>query len=212
MEKHPANLEEIGPLYAKLMEEIKRRVAIVYQIGNGSHSLPQMAAFELCYVQLRKICEVFALACLVAHGELPDLRKKLVQKTYQADHIIKMLSTLHPRFYPVPGEQRLDLDTPKPVEVINLESGFLTKDDLVSLYGECGKYLHRGSIRQLLTNWEPAPDFEKIRSWVDKIIKLLSHHQIETIQSDTQLWVIMQGKDDGRVHWFVMKKIGPVKK
>lgn len=147
MEKHPTNLEEIGLLYSTLMEEIKRRVDVLHLLLDGSHPLPQMAAFELSYMQLRKICEVFALACLVAHGELPDLRRKLVQKTYQADHIIKLLSKLHPRFYHVPGKQRLDPDSQKPVEVITLTTGFLTKDDLVNLYGECGKYLHRGSIR-----------------------------------------------------------------
>jgi hypothetical protein len=106
-----------------------------------------MASFELCYVQLRKICEVFALGCLAAHGELPDVHSKLVQKTSSADRIIKQLTNLHPLFYPVPGEQRLDPVTQKPVEVIKRTSGFLTKDDLLSLYGECGNYLHRGSMQ-----------------------------------------------------------------
>jgi hypothetical protein len=92
------------------------------------------------------------------------VRSILVQKTYRADQIIKRLSNLHPQFYPVPSEQQLDPVTQKPVEVIPLTSGFLTKDDLLSLYGECGNYLHRGSIRQLLTKWEPTLDFKKIGS------------------------------------------------
>jgi len=58
------------------MEEIKRRVDVVQQILGGSCPLPMIAAFELGYVQFRKICEVFALACLAAHGELPDVRSK----------------------------------------------------------------------------------------------------------------------------------------
>lgn len=211
MTEHPTKLEEIGPIYAGLMEEIKRRVDVVQQIRSSNCPLPKMAAFELCYVQLRKICEVLALACLSAHGEIPDVRSNLLQKTYSADKIIKMLSNIHSRFYPVPGQQRLDPVTQKPVEVINVTSGFLTKDDLLNLYGECGNYLHRGSIRQLLTKREPTLDFEKIWSWIDKIARLLNHHQIQTIQPDIQLWVLMQGTDDGKVCWHIMKKVSVAK-
>jgi len=207
--KPPTDLAKIGPLYVKLMEEIKRRTEVVGQAVTGTYPIPPMVRFELCYLQLRIICEVFALACLAVHGDIPGVRTKLLQKTYNADQIIKQLSNLHPQFYPTPGEQRVDLVTQKPIEVIRVTSGFLTKDDLLSLYGECGNYLHRGSIRQLLTKWEPALDFKKIAAWIDKIAKLLNHHQIQTRHPDTMLWVLMQAKDDGKAHYALMKKIGP---
>jgi hypothetical protein len=121
---------------------------------------------------------------------------------------MKQLGRIHPRFYPVPGQQKIDLTTRKPIEVIPITSGFLTKDDLINLYGECGNYLHRGSIRQLLGKWEPTLDFQKIALWVGKITTLLSHHQIQTSQADTQIWVLMNAKEDGRVHWHIMKAVG----
>src|ERR1700734_1473974 len=102
MANQHTDLEKIGPIYARLMEEIKRRVDIIIQVPNGKPPLPAMVAFELCYLQFRKICEVFALGCLTVHGDLPGVRNKLLQKTYNADQIIKQLSNLHPRFYPVP--------------------------------------------------------------------------------------------------------------
>jgi hypothetical protein len=206
--QQPTDLEKIAPLYASLMEEIKRRVEVSRNVLNETCPVPQMAAFELCYLQLRKICEVFALGCLVAHGDIPGVRTKLLQKTYSADLIIKQLSALHPRFYPVPSTQRLDPATQRPVEVIPITSGYLTRDDLLRLYGECGNYLHRGSIRKLLTKWEPTLDFNKINTWLDKIVKLLNHHQIQTSHPDKQLWVLMHDKDHGRVHCFVMAKVG----
>jgi hypothetical protein len=83
----------------------------------------------------------------------------------------------------------------------------LTKDELQSLYGQCGNYLHRGSIRKLLGKWEPTLDFEKISVWNSKIVTLLNHHQIQTSQSDIQIWVLMQA-EDGSVHWSIMKQIG----
>src|SRR5271155_3524709 len=93
--------DQIAALYAGLMEEIKRRVDVVRQALLGRYALPLTVAFELCYLQLREICEVFALTCLVAHGDLPGLRRKFIQKSYQADHLIKELSKLRPQFYPV---------------------------------------------------------------------------------------------------------------
>src|SRR5437762_1433117 len=89
--RQPSELEKIGPLYANLMDEIKRRTDVIRSTLNGGYPMPQMAAFELCYLQLRKICEVFALACLAAHGDIPGVRNKLLQKTYNADQIIKQL-------------------------------------------------------------------------------------------------------------------------
>ena len=207
MVKQPSDLTEIGPLYARLMEEIKSRTAVIQQLLAGNVALPPMAAFEFCYLQLRKIREVFALACLTAHGDIPGVRAKIVQKTYNADQIIKQLGNLHPRFYPMPSEQRGDPNTQKPIEVVPIESGFLTKEDLLKLYGECGNYIHRGTIRQLLTRWEPKLEFERIAEWTRKIVTLLNHHQIQTSQPDKQLWVLMQSKDDGKVHWAVMEEL-----
>lgn len=207
MVPRPTEFDEIGPLYARFMEEIKLRVDAIKLVFDGTSAMARMPAFEFCYLQLRKICELFALACLTAHGDIPGVRTKSLQTEWNADQIIKQLSDLHPRFYPVPSEQRLDPKTQKPIQVVPLQSGFLTKDELLRLYGECGNFLHRGSIRQLLGNWEPKPNFEKITEWIEKFVKLLNHHQIQTSQPDKQLWVLMHGRDDGRVHWHVMQRI-----
>jgi hypothetical protein len=47
----------------------------------------------------------------------------------------------------------------------------------------------------------------KVLSWIEKIVTLLNHHQIQTSQSGTQLWVLMQDKDLGHVHWAIMKEM-----
>jgi hypothetical protein len=211
MAKHQITaLREAGTVYAALMEEIKRRVEVIQRAVSGHYSLPSIVALELCYVQLRKVCEVFALACLTAHGEIEGVRRKFLQKTYNADLIIKELGRLHPQFYPIPSQQRLDPFNGKVVEVVTVASGYLTKDELLNLYGKCGTYLHRGSIRQLLTKWEPTVDFHKIADWVGKITTLLNHHQIQTVQPDRQLWVMMNEKHTGKVHWFIMDQVGPI--
>ena len=201
------NLEEISPLYAGLMEEVKRRVDVIISVLNRVHPLPLIVAVELCYLQLRKIVEMIALACLAAHGDILDTKANFLQKAYNADHITNQLGKLHPDFFPIPGEQRLDPLTQRPVEVVRLTSGFLSKDDLLNLYGKCGDYLHRGSLRQIIMNRELNFDFEKIALWTDQIIKLLNHHQIQTSHPDTMLWVLMNDKEDGQVKCFPMRRI-----
>src|SRR2546425_68127 len=88
------------------MEEIKRRQFVMAQVLDQTIPMPQMAAFEFCYLQLRKICEVFALGCLAAHGDIPEVRSKIIQKTYSADHIMRQLTQIHPDFYPVPSTHK----------------------------------------------------------------------------------------------------------
>ena len=202
----PAELEKICPIYGRLMEEIKRRHSVIADVLGAKIPMPQMAAFEFCYLQLRKICEVFALACLTAHGDIPEVRSKLLQKTYNADQIIKQLERIHSRFYPVPSTQTIDQVTRQPIATTPITTGYLTKDELLTLYGECGNYLHRGTIRQLIGKWEPTLDFDRINQWISKIVTLLNHHQIQTRQADTQIWVLMQA-GDGRVHWSIMKAL-----
>lgn len=150
-----------------------------------------------------------ARACLAAYGDIPEVRAKLLQKTYNADQIMRQLNRIHSQFYPVPSKQTVGPVSQKPIEVTPITSGFLTKDDLISLYGECGNYLHRGSIRQLLTRWEPTLQWQKIADWMSKIITLLNHHQIQTSQADTQIWILMQHKGDGQVHWHIMRELAP---
>ncbi len=206
MAKQPTDLREIAPVYERLIEEIKRRVDVILRVVGNQVTLPKMVAFELGYLQLRKICEVFALACLCAHGDIPDVHTKQWQEEYDASDIIKHFTRLNSDFYPLPGKQACDPVTGRPLHVDRISSGYLTKDELLKLYGECGNYLHRGNIRQLLTTWEPAPEFSEIETWVKRITTLLNHHQIQTGRPDIQLWVLMQSREDGRVHSAIMQR------
>jgi hypothetical protein len=108
----------------------------------------------------------------------------------------------------VPSKQTVDHVTKKPITTTAITAGFLTKDELQNLYGECGNHLHRGSIRQLLGKWEPTLDFAQIAVWNSKIIGLLNHHVIQTSQADLQIWVLMQA-EDRNVHWSIMEKLSP---
>lgn len=203
------SVEELGGLYATLMTEIKYRTGFILTAVNDSFPMSRIARFEFCYLQLRKICELIALACLTAHGDMPEASTKPLQKKYDADKIIKRLGALRPSFYPVPSKQRIDPVTKQPVEIIDIKDGYLSKTDLLRLYGECGQWLHRGSLKRVLDGLNPDLDFERIRFWVDRIITLLNHHSIKTGDPNILFVILMRDDLDGGVKFFPMTKISP---
>ena len=189
------------------MEEIKRRDQAIGDVLGGVVKLPAPIAADLCYVQLRKICEIIGLSCLVAHGDLEGVRTSALQKTYKPDFIIKQMERLHRDFYPMPGIQRLDLVTGRPVEILPMDKKFLDKAALIALYGECGDRLHRGNVRKLLAGQEPAVDFAKIAEWRMQAVNLLNHHSIQTSDPDWQFRIIMQASGTGDVQWSIWRKV-----
>ena len=122
--------------YVGLMEEAKYRLFAMDTALEGRTGLPPGATREYCFLQLRMLCELIALGCLTAHG---DLQTGKLKKAYEADRIIRGLQRLHPKFYPIAA-----IRTDKGPKLIH-EHG-LTKEELVKLYWKCGNVLHRGSF------------------------------------------------------------------
>lgn len=135
-------------LYTSLMEEAKSRFGVIESAIEGKLGVPDFIAYEIAFLQLRMLCEIVALACLVAHG---DVTPK-VRGLYEPDKIIAELEKLNPRFYPQPvtitaatgtgGETTMSFQYDK--------EGWLTKKDLGALYTKSGQYLHRGKLKKLL--------------------------------------------------------------
>jgi hypothetical protein len=120
MAKSVVDRQSILVSYCNLMEELKARHAIIRSIleeaRHGRFALSPYILGELCFLQLRMICELIALGCLLIHGDIPATRTNRMQKAYGADWIIGRLEELHPSFYPLPGEQVLD-DAGKVIQI-----------------------------------------------------------------------------------------------
>jgi len=192
-------------LYCDLMEEVKRRTEVIQNVTGARVQVPKIVGLELSYLQLRMMCELIALACLTVHGDVPATKAKRLIKAYNADQIVKNLERLHPSFYPIPSRQVHDSNG-KVVEVVKVLEPHLNKPELQLLYGECGDFLHRGNIEQIMKG-RKMPEFSRIDGWVKKITTLLNHHQIQLVDSNRQLWVLMQASSDGRVHAFEFEKL-----
>jgi hypothetical protein len=170
--------------YANILDEIRTRILGMNTIVAGTVSLPFWISAELCYLQLRMLCELVALGCLLAHGDIEAAKTKKFQGEYAADDILKRLEQLHPNFYPHPITSTV---TSGGVHIERVESGYLAKDELVALYHECGGHLHRGSLSSIFHPQKPKqpPAVERALAWGMKFSNLLSQHHIASHTNQT---------------------------
>ena len=170
--------------YANILDEARTRILGINTIVSGTAALPPWLTAELGYIQLRMLCELVALGCLIAHGDIEETGSKKLQKEYAADQIITRLERLHPDFYPHPIACTF---SPGSIHLDRIESGFLTKVELLNLYHECGEHLHRGSLSRMFSSTNPKqpPQVQKVLDWGQKFLILLSQHHIASFSNRT---------------------------
>jgi hypothetical protein len=187
-------------LYHNIMREIKVRLESMTTLTSSAIPLPVKLAQEYCWLQMRMVCELIALGCLVAHGDITKSNK--FAKTYQADKIMSALEKLHASFFPV-AVKMTQTEAPKGWHLEPVQSGCLTKVEFLKLYNQrCGHELHRGSLKAILAKARimvPAGDFSEIQSWITKIMKLLDHHFILLLGGEKGIVCQMSNKKNGDV-------------
>src|SRR5215207_6344041 len=121
----PATKEQMASikLYADLLGEAKIRIGIINHFITGKAELPGPLIRQSAFLQLRMLCELIALGCFVAHGDIT--RRTKLRKEWSAYRIIEALENLHQDFYPLPLDQNLQFSPTK--------DDYLTKEDLISL-------------------------------------------------------------------------------
>lgn len=165
--------------YADILNEISARIEIMDMAINRQMNPGLTAPFirEISYLQLRMMCELVAIGCLVVHGDIDDAKSVSLQKEYAADRIINRLENLHPNFYPKPVRLTVEDST---THIDSITEGFLTKDDLIRLYYQCGEKLHRGKLGnfKITSDKMMQGDYSDILGWGKKFIALLEQHHI----------------------------------
>src|SRR5262245_25239192 len=74
---------EAMDFYSVLMHEAKRRLLAMDTALEGKTGLPEVAVREYCFLQLRMLCELIALGCLTAQG---DLQTGKLKDEYRQDN------------------------------------------------------------------------------------------------------------------------------
>jgi hypothetical protein len=186
-------------LYANLMDEVKVRIDCINAAISGRTGFPVPIVREFCYLQLRFFCELIALSCLVAHGDIKSLQAHRTGRAYSADEILDRLTKLRPHFYPFACKQTRTRKGERHhfhLEVLNPQP--LPKEQLLALYGKTHQYLHRGNLKKLLSSPTPIDmeiNLPEIVGWAQKINDLLSVHTI-AISADLLILCVLRNADN----------------
>lgn len=157
--------EKIIGIYGSLMVQVKVRIwAVREQLAaisainekGDNPSTEDMArtiyALEFGYLQLRRICELVAVAVVAAHNEFAEFRSNKFVEEYNADALMRKMKRLSETAFPrhatvMPGYQ------PGSFQILyNVQDFLAPKDDISRIYRECGDKLHSGHLRFLLEN------------------------------------------------------------
>lgn len=184
---------QAGGLYKAIMEEIKLRIDAINSGITGQLPLIPPFVREFSYLQIRMVCELVALGCLVAHGDIQATKTKKLQKEWSAEKIIEQLETLHPYFFPQPVHQSVDGNHH---HLQGISPPSLTKDEFLRLYNECGDVLHRGSAKKLLGNTSVQVDYNSITALAQKLNDLLQIHIVVMLGGKTMFVCALRIADD----------------
>src|SRR5690606_17029515 len=86
--------------------------------------------------------ELIALASIAANRKLFEEQKGKFEKHWHPDRILKDVERLNPNFYPRPIREVASKQDGVSNDLVDIETGFLTQDQLISLHGRCGNLLH----------------------------------------------------------------------
>jgi hypothetical protein len=187
------------------MEEVKVRLEAIESALSGATNLSPPFIQDFCYLELRLIAELIALACLLAHGDIPAAQSSVLRGSWDADKIIKTLTNIHPEFFPYPVKREHLSDGS--VHMNDVASGYLTRDEMLEFLGRIGNKLHRGSLKNMLKNRHTVQNnFPDIVKWHDKIVLLLNEHRIMFADKRTLYYVALKEASMGeRVAVFLVE-------
>jgi len=187
----PAQIEAQNN-YAAILQEINMRVDAINHCALGSSRLQPPFVVEFSYLQIRMICELVALGCLVAHGDLKQ--SSALRKQWSADEIMKQLENLHPQFYPYAIVQT---KTAAGFHIHRHDPQPLPKADFLRLYGKLGDMLHRGSIKKLMKqNMPHQTQFPTVMAKLQKLVDMLSNHVIVMRSGKEMFLAMLKNADD----------------
>lgn len=194
MINYPSDIYERTKLYLRVMEEIKYRIK--YLNENLDSLSGAGVKYEVCTLQLRHICELIAMSCIVSQGDFTTY--KSLNKEYSPSKIFYTLEKLNRDFFPVDVVIKRESDQIFYARGNNKKS--ISRIELQSLWSRSGDALHRASLNKFLRNVTiPKTHFDKIVKDRDSIVELMKSHSIKTI--DSNLWihaVLWPGGDDNK--------------
>jgi hypothetical protein len=166
--------------YAKLMKEIKARMAVVeFFLSGKGHALYEPPTLECVGLQIRKILELIAFGSLAANKDIYSAIYAKFSKEWHAGELLQNIKKVNSDFYPVPV---IEEPSPQPgvkSHLREMTDGFLSQQEFVEVYGRCGSLMH--SANPYGTRIDYAYFKSELPKWQAKIIQLLHSHQVHLL-------------------------------
>lgn len=192
-------VDDLRGIYSTIMGEIKLRSEVIKNTLDMTSMMGPGPRCELCWLQLRMICELIALACLAAHGDLAATRTQKLHSAHEADRILKALEKLHPKFFPIPAREIKTREGKVTGYLEAVPGTFFTKADVLKLYWECSAHLHKKPLNEFEVFHVKASEPKKIHTINTKLRGTLAQHRIILSTPNESLWVEMHGGPDMEV-------------
>lgn len=191
-------------LYQECLYEIKRRIDVIADhLNNVTTEKYLVIEVETVCLQFRKILEKIALMSLVANKKLYAEQHEKFAKHYHAEKIMNDLERINPNFYPIPIK-RVKRDGGID-ELVDVESGYLTREEFVKVYEKSGGMMH---AQNPFSSEKPIIEIrENFSNWLTKIYILLNHHKISLVGGDKILVAIMERTDNGKPQAVLLGKV-----
>lgn len=195
-------LDDFVSLYTEIKSRLDHLATEIAAIRNLDWSWSTAFKTEYCYLQIRLICELIALASIAAHTN-QTLNSDLMT-AYNADKIFELLSRANPFCFPRPASIRL---TDNGVEVNVSDQGALDRKGLAKIYRHCDSYLHRGRAKGLVAREVRQLDLTWLARAGRQLGQLVSHHVVMIPDQKRTLIVQMVGPD-GNVTVAIVEPVG----
>ena len=188
------------------MEEIKRRTDVVFALhAQRIRVMYRATHVESMVLQVRMITELVALASMAANKSIFEENKKKFEDHWHPGKILKDVESLNPDFYPRPIVEEPSKDDRVKRNLVDLKTGFMTRDELIEIHGRCGNLLHARNPFGKDTDY---PYYERmVPEWTEQIKNLLNCHQIKLLNGDRFYLVHMKEERDDKVHMYTFEKI-----
>jgi hypothetical protein len=175
-------------LYCELMRDIRLRHRVIFNVLDGTIKIGRRPAYELCYLELRMICELLAISSLVVHGDIDATQTSRMRSAYEADWILRAMQKIHPDFYPVP---LVAVEENGKTTLVDNSKKTIKRDEVISLYRRCGQMLHIGPLKDLANEELTKEKFLEIARWGNRIRNLIDSHAIRVLHREEMdlFWV-----------------------
>ena len=187
--------------YIAVMKGIKLRTAVVRALHGKKISVMYKATHvESMVLQVRMITELVALASLTANKSIFEKNKKKFEKHWNLKKILHDVENLNPHFYPQPIVEVPLKNSRAKNKLENMETGFITCDELIEVHGRCGNLLHARNPFGITADYDYYD--RMVPEWMEGIRKLLNCHKIKLLNDDRFYLVHMKEPGDDHVHMY----------